>query len=102
MYEPYWHSQRELTLGGEPIRDGRVVIAVNSNMMVRQALARGLGLCELPLYMGEHDGLVRVWPQRERRRPYEVWMVTHKDLRHTARVRAVIERLVEAFAEAPA
>ncbi|HEJ2947346.1 TPA: LysR family transcriptional regulator, partial [Pseudomonas aeruginosa] len=35
MYEPYWHSQRELTLGGEPIRDGRVVIAVNSNMMVR-------------------------------------------------------------------
>lgn len=29
-------------------------------------------------------------------------MVTHKDLRHTARVRAVIERLVEAFAEAPA
>ncbi|WP_238545756.1 hypothetical protein, partial [Pseudomonas aeruginosa] len=26
----------------------------------------------------------------------------HKDLRHTARVRAVIERLVEAFAEAPA
>ena len=43
MYEPYWHSQRELTLGGEPIRDGRVVIAVNSNMMVRQALARGLG-----------------------------------------------------------
>ncbi|RPX75039.1 LysR family transcriptional regulator [Pseudomonas aeruginosa] len=102
MYEPYWHSQRELTLGGEPIRDGRVVIAVNSNMMVRQALARGLGLCELPLYMGERDGLVRVWPQRERRRPYEVWMVTHKDLRHTARVRAVIERLVEAFAEAPA
>ncbi|KPE31153.1 LysR substrate-binding domain-containing protein, partial [Pseudomonas aeruginosa] len=65
-------------------------------------LARGLGLCELPLYMGELDGLVRVWPQRERRRPYEVWMVTHKDLRHTARVRAVIERLVEAFAEAPA
>ncbi|MCR3815212.1 LysR substrate-binding domain-containing protein, partial [Pseudomonas aeruginosa] len=55
MYEPYWHSQRELTLGGEPIRDGRVVIAVNSNMMVRQALARGLGLCELPLYMGERN-----------------------------------------------
>ncbi|WP_244260574.1 hypothetical protein, partial [Pseudomonas aeruginosa] len=25
-----------------------------------------------------------------------------KDLRHTARTRAVIERLVEAFAEAPA
>ncbi|MCY1275850.1 hypothetical protein D9M68_440090 [compost metagenome] len=50
----------------------------------------------------ERDGLVRLWPERERGKPYEVWMVTHADLRHTARIRAVIDQVVEVFAGATA
>jgi DNA-binding transcriptional LysR family regulator len=42
------------------------------------------------------DGLVRLWPDREQT-PYDVWLVTHRDVRHTARVRAVIEAIVAAF-----
>ncbi len=98
MYEPYLTESREPSLVGEPLGGGRIVATVNSSMMVRRAIAAGLGLGEIPVYMGEQDGLVRLWQERERSRPYEVWMVTHADLRHTARIRAVIERIVQAFA----
>ncbi|MNF18839.1 hypothetical protein D3C80_2231840 [compost metagenome] len=49
------------------------------------------------MYVGEKDGLVRLWPERTRPLPYDVWLVTHADLRHTARVRAVIDEIVEGF-----
>ncbi|MEW9902004.1 LysR family transcriptional regulator [Pseudomonas putida] len=97
MYEPYWRDRTVPTLVDEVIDQGRVVAAVNSNMMVRRAIAEGLGIGEIPIALGERDGLARVWPSRERSAPYEVWMVTHKDLRHTARVRLVIDQLVRAF-----
>lgn len=97
MYEPYWRDRPVPTLVDEVIDQGRVVAAVNSSMMVRRAIAEGLGIGEIPIVLGERDGLARVWPSRERSAPYEVWMVTHKDLRHTARVRLVIDQLVRAF-----
>ena len=97
MYEPYWRDRTVPTLVDEVIDQGRVVAAVNSSMMVRRAIAEGLGIGEIPIALGERDGLARVWPSRERSAPYEVWMVTHKDLRHTARVRLVIDQLVRAF-----
>jgi len=100
VYEPHLGESRELSLVGEPAGGGRIVAAVNSSMMVRKAIAVGLGLGEIPLYLGEQDGLVRLWPDRERNRPYDVWMVTHADLRHTARIRAVIDQVVQVFAEA--
>jgi DNA-binding transcriptional LysR family regulator len=102
MYEPYLTESREPTLVGEPIGGGRIVAAVNSSMMVRRAIGAGLGIGEIPLYMGQQDGLVRIWPERERSKPYEVWMVTHADLRHTARIRAVIDQVVQVFSGTPA
>ena len=74
-----------------------MVVAVNSSMMVRRSIAQGLGIGEIPIDMGLRDGLERVWPWRQRSHPYEVWMVTHKDLRHTARLRFVIDYLAQAF-----
>lgn len=97
MYEPYWRDRTVPTLVDEVIDQGRVVAAVNSSMIVRRAIAEGLGIGEIPIALGERDGLARVWPSRERSAPYEVWMVTHKDLRHTARVRLVIDQLVRTF-----
>jgi len=100
VYEPHLSEGRELLLVGEPAGGGRIVATVNSSMMMRRAIAAGLGLGEIPQYIGEQDGLVRLWPERERNRPYEVWMVTHADLRHTARIRAVIDQVVQVFSEA--
>lgn len=98
VYEPYWRGNPSPTLVDEPIGQARVALAVGSNLMLRRAIASGLGIGEIPIELGERDGLRRLWPTRTRRKPYEVWLVTHQDLRHTARVRVVIEALVRAFA----
>jgi DNA-binding transcriptional LysR family regulator len=99
VYQPYLQSKKDLTLVSEPLNRGRIVASLSSSLLVRRSIAAGLGVGEIPVYMGERDGLIRLWPQRTRPLPYDVWLVTHADLRHTARVRAVIEQIVDAFAQ---
>ncbi|AIO74058.1 LysR family transcriptional regulator [Burkholderia multivorans] len=101
FYLPHLQAPRLLTLVGEPIHAGRIVSGLNSSLMLRAAVRAGLGISELPVPMAERDGLVRIWPDRVSAALYEVWMVTHKDLRHTARVSAMIDHIVQAFEEAP-
>ena len=100
LYHPFQGEQKTMALVGESISRGRIVSRVNSSLMLRTAIAAGLGLGEIPLYMGAADGLIRVWPDRQRQTPYEVWLVTHQDLRHTARIRAVISQISDAFTTA--
>jgi DNA-binding transcriptional LysR family regulator len=97
MYQPYLDTGQEPTIVSEPVSQGRLVATVSSSLMMRKSIAAGIGIGELPVCMGELDGLTRLWPERSRQTTYDVWLVTHEDLRHTARVRAVIERIVEAF-----
>ena len=98
VYQPYLQGNKEFTLVAEPPGRGRIVASLSSSLLVRRSIAAGLGLGEIPVYMGERDGLVRLWPERTRPLPYDVWLVTHADLRHTAKVRAVIDEIVEVFA----
>jgi DNA-binding transcriptional LysR family regulator len=97
LYQPYVDGNQAITLVGEPIHKGRVVVGANSSLMLRTLVREGLGLSEMPVYMGEAEGLVRVWPGRTRAQAYEVWLVTHQDLRHTARTRAMIDCIVQSF-----
>lgn len=96
-YQPHLDAGQAATLLDEPADLAQVAASANTSLLVRQAIAAGMGLGELPLLLGERDGLVRLWPQRQRAQPYEVWLVSHADLRHTARVNVVVEALVEAF-----
>jgi DNA-binding transcriptional LysR family regulator len=97
VYQPYLQGHKEMTLVSEPLGRGRIVASLSSSLLVRRSIAAGIGLGEIPLYMGERDGLVRLWPERTRPVPYDIWLVTHADLRHTARVRAVIDEIVAVF-----
>ncbi|PLP99141.1 LysR family transcriptional regulator [Cupriavidus pauculus] len=97
MYQPHLTSHAAPTLVGEPIGAGRLVAAVNSSLMLRATIRMGTAIGEVPVPMAERDGLVRIWPERERARRYEVWLVTHQDLRHTARVRAMIDTIAASF-----
>lgn len=97
MWEPFLTSRVSPTLVGLPIDSGRVVASVNSSLMLRAMIRMGRAIGEVPVPIAERDGLVRIWPERERARRYEVWLVTHQDLRHTARVRAMIDQIVDAF-----
>ncbi len=99
VYQPYMMDMRVPMLAGEPIHSGRIVSSVYSNLAMRAALKAGIGIGEIPAHMGACDGLQRIWPDRSRSAPYEVWLVTHRDLRHTARIRAMIDEIVFAFDE---
>ncbi|KVT41884.1 LysR family transcriptional regulator [Burkholderia ubonensis] len=97
VYQPHFAKARVPSFVGEPLADGRIVARLNTNLTLRAASKAGLGLCELPVPMGERDGLVRVWPDRANDAQYEIWLVTHQDLRHTARIRVTIDEIVAAF-----
>lgn len=98
VYQPYLQNSKDMTLVSEPLGRGRIVSSLSSGLLVRRSIAAGLGIGEIPVYMGERDGLVRLWPDRTKPMPYDIWLVTHADLRHTARVRAVIDEIVAGFA----
>ncbi len=97
VYAPYLEQGPFLTMAGVPARPARIALTVRSSLLVRQAVAAGIGLGDMPVWMGEREGLVRIWPQRRRPNDYEVWQVMHPDLQRTARVRAAAQFLSAAF-----
>lgn len=66
--------------------------------MVQQVAARsGMGVAMLPCFLGDPDPeLVRV-PPAEATPDRDIWLLTHEDLRHTARVRRLMAHLAEAI-----
>lgn len=97
VYQPYFAKAPAPAFVGEPLTHGRIVARLNTNLTLRAALRAGLGISVLPVPMGECDGLMRIWPDRSNDTPYDVWLVTHQDLRHTARIRVTIDEIVVAF-----
>ncbi|MGU7771848.1 LysR family transcriptional regulator [Burkholderia sp. MR1-5-21] len=97
VYQPHIAAARAPAFIGEPLTHGRIVARLNANLTLRAALKAGLGIGQLPVPMAERDGLVRIWPDRSGDVSYDIWLVTHQDLRHTARIRVAIDAIVSAF-----
>lgn len=74
----------------------RIVLRGNSIAAVANAAASGLGIAPLPCFAAEQaPGLVRLTPELIGAR--EIVLVVHPDLVKVARVRAVVDFLVELF-----
>jgi DNA-binding transcriptional LysR family regulator len=72
----------------------RIALRTNSLLSAREAASGGWGVAALPDFIAtERTDLVRVRAQPVARSDF--WIIVHPDLQHTARVRAVIEHLVE-------
>jgi DNA-binding transcriptional LysR family regulator len=70
------------------VPQARIVLRTNSVLVLRHAAAAHLGLAASPCYLGDSsDVLVRVHPPIEAMAT-ALWILTHEDLRRTARVRA--------------
>ncbi|RDZ27400.1 LysR family transcriptional regulator [Lysobacter silvisoli] len=77
----------------------RAVLRSNSLMTLRDAAAAGIGLAVLPCYMGdEHPRLARVGTPLPGVGA-DLWLLTHQDLRRTARVRVFLEAMRVGFAQ---
>jgi DNA-binding transcriptional LysR family regulator len=75
----------------------QVIYSSNTSMAVINTAAEGMGCTLLPCYLGDADKrLVRVGDPLETL-TIELWVLTHPDLRHTARVKALIAYLYEAL-----
>jgi DNA-binding transcriptional LysR family regulator len=86
------------TLGARWLRvnaaQGRVVLSSNSLICQAAAVLSGLGVSALPCVLGDVErGLVRLPPGVIGH--HDIWLVVHPDVRGSARVRAVMDSLVE-------
>jgi DNA-binding transcriptional LysR family regulator len=76
-----------------------ITLTADSLMALRQAAQAGLGLVALPCYLGNTSpDLVCVHPPIPELET-ALWILTHADLRHTARIRAFTEFVGDAFAQ---
>lgn len=75
------------------------VMALNHAELQHHAVRSGLGLGTLPCIIGDTDpDLVRI-ADVEPRPARDIWVLTHEDLRSTARMRAFRDAMVEAIKE---
>jgi DNA-binding transcriptional LysR family regulator len=71
----------------------RVVCRANTALMVEEAVRAGLGIGHLASFgADQRDDLVRIRPP-DRSLDLGIWLLTHRDLRTTARVRAFVDFL---------
>jgi len=80
---------------GETVGPKNVPLRISAGRAYRAALLEGLGVGMLPCYFGDmSEGLVRLSglePLVHR----EMWLLSHKEMRRTARAEAVVSWLVE-------
>ncbi len=78
-----------------PRRLGRTVFKTNSPTAQMSAARAGYGLAVLSSrWASMHQDLVRVLPEMDVHRS-ELWLVTHEELKHSARIRAVSDAIAE-------
>jgi DNA-binding transcriptional LysR family regulator len=79
-------------------REARIVFSTNSTFAQLEATLAGVGLAMLPCYLADPEpSLVCLLPP-EQVVMRALWMVIHRDLQHSARVRACADFIVKALA----
>jgi DNA-binding transcriptional LysR family regulator len=79
------------------IPHARVALKTNSLLVLRHAAAAHLGLAALPCYLGDSSrDLVRIHPPIAAMTT-ALWILTHEDLRRTARIRAFVRFAADAL-----
>ncbi|MVT66741.1 LysR family transcriptional regulator [Bradyrhizobium pachyrhizi] len=82
----------------ENVRSARITCRVDALPALRDAAAAGLGLALLPCYVGNvAPTLRRVTPKALAEPRSALWLLTHDDLKRTARIRATLDFLARAL-----
>lgn len=83
---------------GRQVPTERITYRCNSLVNQLMGVKAGLGIALLPCYLAEAEPAVRrISPVLQDLRS-ELWIVTHQDLRHTARIRAFLDVIGDAIA----
>ena len=73
------------------IRPGRIAAKVNSLHSIRELTARGFGAALLPCFLGDLSPTLARVGQPHAELDVGLWILTHSDLRRSARVRAFMD-----------
>ena len=73
--------------------DDACVARTDSVLGLHAAARQGIGLAVLPCYLAEPDGALRRIGAPVDEMATDLWLLTHPDLRQTARVRAVLDHI---------
>jgi DNA-binding transcriptional LysR family regulator len=77
--------------------NARTRIRLNNIDAAYQAILAGVGLGMLPCHMGDTDVRLRRLPPYHLEPVFDLWLLTHADLRRTAKVRAFINFMANAI-----
>ncbi len=81
------------------VPESRVVLRTNSMAALCAATRVGFGLAALPCFLADPmPDLVRVLPPIDALAS-ELWLLTHRDLRHTARIRAFMDSIADSIVD---
>lgn len=80
----------------ELARDGEIVFLSNNLLVQREAACAGLGLAALPTYVGDQSPRLRRLFNLGDDMALDLWLLTHPDLRNTARIKAFNDFIVQA------
>ena len=75
----------------------RARIRFRSILLQREAAGAGMGVAVLPCSVGDRDARLRRLGEPWQNPDHDIWILTHPDLRSSARVRAFMEHVTEAF-----
>src|SRR5262249_14493924 len=94
-----WDAEHAILGGGPWLAEhapaGRRVLSANSRLIQQAACRAGLGVAILPCIGADRDPeLIRLLPPKQVVST-KLWLVVHRDLARTARVRAVMEFLTD-------
>ncbi|MGY3441273.1 LysR family transcriptional regulator [Bradyrhizobium sp. USDA 4473] len=82
----------------ENLHAARIACRVDALPAARDAALAGLGLALLPCYLGDPTPGLRRHVRKATNEPRSaLWLLTHDDLRRTARIRATLDFLAKAF-----
>lgn len=70
---------------------------VHHSMGQLEAAKAGMGLSVLPCFMGDTEPALRRLPPGRPAPDRDIWLLSHEDLRHTARVRRFVDCMTEAI-----
>lgn len=79
--------------------DSEITLRADSFLGLRQAAQAGLGLAALPCYLGDTASKLVCVHQPIAAMETALWILTHEDLRHAARIRAFTEFVARAFGD---
>jgi len=79
----------------EHVAPERIVYRLNTVLGLSEAIETGIGIGFLPCFLGDgRPGLVRLQPPQAEYGS-DLWVLTHPDLRHAARVRVLMDFLAD-------